>query len=284
MNTNSPRLNAFSWGLLVVFLLASFPADAATPTLTVSFVAIPQGTNVDLTVAGPIDWVHWGLYTETSLDRKAGVTPLISDFTILYATNAYAYAYQFADNYNDYSWSDGTPTASVTNTPTGVWAYGVPTRNSGFQFTVPADTTLRTLKVYVGAFSAKGNFEASLSDNSASAYSDTTLVNMGNGPSGVYSISYAAQSAGQTLTVKWTLTMPTRPDANVTLQAAALSVPGANNPQSSTSRARPTTPHFPPARTLRSVRTLPTPMGRLPRWNSFKTTPSWTNQPAILTA
>jgi len=103
MNTNSQRSSAFPWGFLVVFLLASFPADAATPTLTGSFVAIPQSTSVDLTVAGPIDWVHWGLYTETSLDRKAGVIPLTSDFTVLYATNSYAYVYQFADNYNGYS-------------------------------------------------------------------------------------------------------------------------------------------------------------------------------------
>jgi len=214
--------------MVAILLVTGFSARAAS--LMGSFASIPQGASVNLTVEGPIDWVHWGLYTETSLDRKVGVTPLISDFTILYATNAYAYAYQFADNYNDYSWSDGTPTASVTNTPTGVWAYGVPTRNSGFQFTVPADTTLRTLKVYVGAFAARGNFEASLSDNGASAYSDPTLVNMGNGPSGVYSISYAAQSAGQRLTIKWTLSQGFGADANVTLQAAALSAPGANNP------------------------------------------------------
>ncbi len=214
---------------LVAFLLVTgFSARAAS--LTGSFASIPQGSSVNLTDEGRIDWVHWGLYTESSLDRKAGVTPLINDFTIIYATNAYAYVYQFADNYNGYSWSDGTPTASVTSTPTGVWAYGVPTRNSGFQFTVPADTTLRILKVYVGAFAAHGNFGAALSDNSASAYSDATLANMGNGPSGVYSINYAAQSAGQTLTIKWTLTMATRPDGNVTLQAAALSAPGANNP------------------------------------------------------
>ena len=215
-------------GLVAILLVTGSSARAGS--LTGSFASIPQGADVNLTVEGPVDWVHWGLYTESSLDRKAGVTPLISDFTVLYATNDYAYVYEFADNYNGYSWSDGTPTATVTNTPTGVWAYGVPTRGSGFQFTVPADTTLRTLRVYVGAFAARGNFEASLSDNSATPYSNTSLVNMGNGPSGVYSISYAAQSAGQTLTIKWTLTMGTRADANVTLQAAALTAPGANNP------------------------------------------------------
>src|SRR6266568_1231783 len=140
----------FVCGLAAMLLLMVSSAGAAS--LSGSFASIPQGANVNLTVEGPIDWVHWGLYTETSLDRKAGVTPLISDFTVLYATNGYAFVYQFADNYNGYSWSDGTPTLSVTNTTTGVWAYGVPTMGSGFQFTLPADTTLRTLKVYVGTF------------------------------------------------------------------------------------------------------------------------------------
>src|SRR6266699_4244624 len=163
----------FVCGLPAILLLIGSSAGAAS--LSGSFASIPQGANVNLTVEGPIDWVHWGLYTESSLDRKADVTPLINDFNVIYGTNNndYAFAYQFADNFNSYSWSDGTPTESIPNTPTGVWAYGVPTRNSGFQFTVPADTTLRALKVYVGAFAARGNFEASLSDNSASAYSVT---------------------------------------------------------------------------------------------------------------
>ena len=151
---------------IALFLASRFPAGAAS--LTASFAAIPQGSNVVLTVAGPVDWVHWGLYTETSLDRKAGVAPLISDFTLLDATNGFAYVYEFADNYNGYTWSDGTPTAAVTNTTTGVWAYGVPAAGSGFLITAPADTTLRTLSVYVGAFAAAGKFEASLSDNSGS--------------------------------------------------------------------------------------------------------------------
>src|SRR5262249_48274416 len=83
----------------------------------------------------------------------------------------------------------------------------------------------------VGAYAARGRFEAFLSDNSAPAYTDISLANqMGNGPSGVYSITYAAQSTAQTLTVKWTLVQTFRADANVTLQAATLTATGANNP------------------------------------------------------
>ena len=213
------------------FSITWFPADAAT--LTGAFFSIPQGSNVDLTISGPVDWVHWGLYTETSLDRKAGVTPRITDFTRLDAANGYSYVYQFSDNYNGYSWTDGTPTPSETNTTTGVWAYGVPATGSGFQVTAPADTTQRTLHVYVGAFKARGKFEAALSDNSAPLYTDSSLINrMTNGDSAIYSISYSAQSAGQSLTIKWTVSQAFGADANVTLQSAALSIAGANNPPS----------------------------------------------------
>src|SRR4029453_10166646 len=187
------KLGSILVTLITFGLVSDSPALEATSSG--ELVPIPQGAVIDLTAEGPLDWVHWGLHTEASLDRKDGVAPLISDFTVLYASNAYAFVYQFADNYNGYSWSDGTPTASVTNTTTGVWAYGVPTKESGFQITAPADTTLRTLKVYVGAFSGKGKFEASLSDNSATPYVDTSFGNqMGNGPSGVYLFTTAPHS------------------------------------------------------------------------------------------
>jgi len=217
--------------VLVVGALLSAAASRAAPgpALSASFATVPAGSVVDLTSEGEVDWVHWGLFTETSLDRKAGVVPQISDFTPVDAPSGFVFIYQFGDNANGYSWSDGTPTAAVTNTTTGVWAYGTPVIGSGFKFSVPADTATRTLKVYVGAFKARGRFEAYLTDGSARGYSNTSLFNMGNGPSGVYTLTYAAASAGQQLVVVWTLSMPGGPDANVTLQAATLTSSGANN-------------------------------------------------------
>jgi Bacterial Ig domain len=219
--------------LLAVLSVSLLTAEAAT--LTGTFTDVPQGSNVDLTTAGSIDWVHWGLYTDTSLTRKAGVVPQIGDITAVHGsnTNAFVFVYQYADNYNGYSWTDGTPETTVNATPTGVWAYGIPNLGTGFEFTVPADTTPRTLQVFVGVFSGKGTFQASLSDNSAAPYTDSQLVNIGNGPGAVYTLTYAANSDGQTLKIHWILTQfagPGAPQANVTLQAAALSAPGANNP------------------------------------------------------
>ena len=227
-------LSCLTIGFVLMFCLEGLRAAAPGPSLSATFNEIPQGSVVNLTSEGGLDWVHWGLYTDTSLDRKAGVVPQISDFTVLYDTNnvnGYAYVYRFADNYNGYSWSDGTPTATVTNTTTGVWAYGIPLIGSGFEVTAPADTNTRTLKVYVGAYGARGKFEAFLSDGSARGYTNSSaILNMANGPSGVFSVTYAAAAASQKLVVRWTVSIAMRPDGNVTLQSAALTSQGANNP------------------------------------------------------
>src|ERR1043166_3912988 len=221
-----------SFLLVLIFISGLISQPTHAGTLSGSPSSIPRGSVVNLSAAGPLDWVHWGLYTDSSLDRKAGVNPLISDFSVVYDngdSNAYAFAYQYGDNYNGYSWSDGAPTASVTNTTTGVWAYGLPPIGSGFEITVPADTNIRVLKVYVGAFAAQGLLVASLSDGSAPNYSDFSLVNFRNGPSAVYTLTYAADSPGQTLKVRWTLFEIRGISANVTLQAAALTANGANS-------------------------------------------------------
>ena len=181
-------------------------AAAPGPALSGAFSSISAGSVVNLSTEGEIDWVHWGLFTETSLDRKSGVLAQISDFTLQDASNGYAYVYQFADNANGYTWSDGAPNAAITNTTTGVWAYGVPQIGSGFKITAPADTATRTLKVYVGAYAARGKLEAFLSDGSATGYTNTSLFNIVNGPSGVYTLNYSAASASQQITVRWTLT------------------------------------------------------------------------------
>lgn len=239
MTTASHGVCARLGRISLAWLLAASGAVLGVPAvrgavLTGTFASVPRNSVVDLSAVGPVDWVHWGLFTEASLNRKAGVPPRIGDFEPVAAagnSNAYVYAFQYADNYNGYSWSDGTPVAAVTNTTTGVWAYGIPNLGTGFEFSVPADTTTRTLRVYVGSYAAKGQLTASLSDGSAAPYTNSSLVNqMGNGPGGVYTLTFAAGSASQVLRVRWTLLLAFRPDANVTLQAAALSSAGANNP------------------------------------------------------
>jgi len=100
-----------------------------------------------------------------------------------------------------------------------VYTFGL---NDGFEITVPADTLMRTLKVYVGLYGAQGNFQAWLTDLSAPAYTDTTLSNLGNGYA-VYTLTYVAASPGQALVVWYRSSSLFDSDfGNVTLQAATL--------------------------------------------------------------
>ncbi|MBX3339700.1 MAG: VCBS repeat-containing protein [Nitrospira sp.] len=182
--------------------------------------AAPAST-VNLSTEGMVDWTHWGLSTATSFNHKSGITSQISNFSAVGG----GVAGQYSDNLVGYTWTGGTPTASAINSTTGLYIVGV---NKGFQFTVPADTTQRTVKVYVSAWGAQGKMEAFLSDASAAGYSDTSLSDPGLSSSGaarVYTFTYRAASANQTLTLRWTNLVQNDPaGGNVTLQAATLVV------------------------------------------------------------
>src|SRR5438034_11336842 len=116
------RPKALGFAPVLLLLAQTWCAHAAT--LSVTSATIPSGSSINLSAAGSLDWVHWGLFTSTSVDRKAGVVPLIGNLTALsdpLRTNAYTYIYQFSDNENGYNWTDGSPDAVVTDTTTGVW-------------------------------------------------------------------------------------------------------------------------------------------------------------------
>jgi hypothetical protein len=179
--------------------------------LSVGSVATPSNSN--LSSEGLLDWAHWGLTSASSYNHKSGVTPLISNFTVIGSGPVQNYT----NNPNTYSWTGGTPTASINSTTNAVYITGP---NNGFQITLPAGTTQRILKVYVGLWSAGGKFEAALSDNSAPGYVDTSLVNSTGTINRVYTLNYNAASAGQTITIKWTVNQTFNAWSNVTLQAA----------------------------------------------------------------
>src|SRR5207247_5700936 len=83
---------------------------------------------------------------------------------------------------------------------TGVFLTGL---NSGFQLTLPADTNTRTARIYVGGYGVQANFEAYLSDMSAPPYTDNSVSTVYTNSYTVYTLNYAAASAGQTLTVAY---------------------------------------------------------------------------------
>jgi xylan 1,4-beta-xylosidase len=149
----------------VLILDTSSITPPSSGTLTVSYAA--ASGSVNLATQGTQDWIHFGLPTSISLtnhgvNRKSGANQ-ISDFSIIGADNIY----RLTDFPTQMSWTGGTPTASATNTRTGVALYKWWAVNTGFRITVPAGTTQRTLKLYCGTWNANGQIRASLSDGSA---------------------------------------------------------------------------------------------------------------------
>jgi hypothetical protein len=169
-----------------------------------------SATAANLTTEGTADWIHWGDTTNvTSVNRKSGVTALLSTYTKIGGT-----VNRYTNDPRPLSWTGGTPTATGTNN-NGVYIAGV---GSGFSFTAPADTTTRTLTVHVGGWNSGGKLVASLSDGSADPFMDVTSTATGQYDRN-YVISYKAASSG-TLTVTWTMNSGTT--GNVTLNGAAL--------------------------------------------------------------
>jgi hypothetical protein len=167
-----------------------------------------------LTSEGTSDWAHWGLNSAGGFDYKKGVTRQISDFKPFNNANPLNYT-----SGESFSWTDGAPTAVASGTKSGVYVIG---QDRGFEITVPADKTSKTLKLYVGVAEAGGKLEAILSDKSASTLVDTSVLNASGSTNRVYTINYRAGSSGQKLTVRWTVDSVFGKWGNITLQSATL--------------------------------------------------------------
>jgi hypothetical protein len=164
---------------------------------------------------GSSDWVHWGLTSENSMDRRAGSTPAITAESV--GPNI---LHQYNDNHVTFDWTGGSPTADVVSTPTGIFILGM---GNGFKVTAPAEPTMHTLRIYMSAFGADYHLVAHVSDDSAPDYTDD-LVNtvMNGGVYRMYTFNYKSKAPGQTFSVTWVNTMDHYGGANVTLQAATL--------------------------------------------------------------
>jgi hypothetical protein len=214
-------MNSFWKGAfaLVICTAAAGELRAAIIDGDLDTFAPTTGTNYNLTTEGTSDWIHWGHTASNSVNRKSTGGSQISNFTTVKAGSN---SVRLTDSPSKASWTDGTSTASASNSPGGAYINNFDGPGRGYQFTVPADQVERILKVYVGTFRSCGTLEATLSDGSAPIYSELLVGNANATVQGVYTIRFAANSPNQTLTIKWTETADLGAADNVTLQAAAL--------------------------------------------------------------
>jgi len=173
---------------------------------------------VNMTAVGTSDWIVWSSTAFVGTVRKASVTAQISDYTAIGTDHSYT------GDARSLAWTDGTPTASSTGDSSGRYIGGG--TGNGFSFTVPADTSVRTLSIYAGGYYSTGTLTATLSDGSAGPYTDTGPGNLTGSFDQNYVLTYNAASAGQTLTVTWLADVVSSGGGggNVTLNGAALAV------------------------------------------------------------
>ncbi len=178
------------------------------PGGSLSGAVAPAASSYDLTSLGTIDWAYWDDGSNPYIDKASG-GGLISDVTQI-GGGTYG---QYHDPSRNITWSDGNPILSGTNDNNYAWCNG--TADSGWTFTVPADTTSRTLHVIVGGpVGSSVQITAQLSDFSAPDFTDTT-----SGTSGLftkeYALTYSAASASQILTITEIHTNPGGPSCDL---------------------------------------------------------------------
>ena len=223
------------FALVLVALLAPHSVRCAAGVLDGS-LRMTVASNRDLSREGNLDWGVWGFAdggrsTSLSPDVRKGDGSGISDLVSLSNGNPLRGLGQFGAFGHTFTWSDGSPTVSAVRTLTGLQHDGEqPPRSStvgeGFSFIVPADTVARTLVLYVTTHLGIGRLTASLSDGSAEPYVGVLEAFDRQNAAGFFPVHYAANSAGQYLTVTFVLTAANSPinSSNVAIQAASLAV------------------------------------------------------------
>jgi len=179
------------------------------PALTLTQRAVPDVVNLSAT--GTLDWVHWGLATATTTTRKLAGNGAIQDRGGPGARGRYD------NNPQRFAWQDGTPTLSTTGAPIGVYTCGL---GNGFALSVVAAPTTQTLRLYAGAWRARGLLEVSLSSGGPTA--TASVVSYETNATAEFVIAFRAPPGAQ-LQVRWTsVELFDRYCGNVDLQAATL--------------------------------------------------------------
>ena len=187
---------------------------------------------VNLTSEGTIDWMHWARDDVNNINEKNGAGELTT-FQVIEVTAPTPNFLRLDQRPTEFSWTDGidetfTLTTELTGTTTGLF---FPTPNldeqgEGYQLTIPADETEKTLRVYLGLFGARAKFRAFLgASGTPDAETEVFLQNdLDLEKFKVVTVEFGAAVAGETLTIEFTLDQDTGTpnNANVSLQAVTL--------------------------------------------------------------
>jgi hypothetical protein len=174
---------------------------------------------VDLETEGTLDWAHWGLSGVNDVNRKAGVTNVISDYTTIGTPTTGHISTD--DSLLMVSWTNGTPTDSADEVRAGLYfPFELPIPvDEGISLSIPAELNEYTLNLYIGVF--RGNAKLTATLNGAAPL-ELTISNLENTPIvRKVTLNFGAATAGDPLDI--TFAVQDSPEAsNISLHAATL--------------------------------------------------------------
>jgi hypothetical protein len=167
---------------------------------------------VDLSTEGSRDWVHWGEQSTFSLERDKN-----GKFAILEGSPT-APRFRHGLSPQKFSWQGGSPVDHSDGTPTGIRTCG---KGNGFTLSVPATTSGRTLRLYLGVLGGRGRLDAKLSTGGGTT--SATLEQRANSLlTSVFVVTYRAPKDGR-LNLNWVTDTAFNSDCGgVALEAATL--------------------------------------------------------------
>ncbi|WP_435122312.1 hypothetical protein [Micromonospora tulbaghiae] len=184
------------------------PVAPGGPLLDVDLAPLP-GT-VSLTALGTRDWRHWGGVGADSFHRKASGTGEIQD--------PGGERLEHNAGACDLQWTDGTPTARQDGTRAGVFQRGA---GKIFTLGVAGSGEPRTVRLFVGTFSAGARLDLSLSSGGDPAVREVALA--AGDRFYQYVIRFRA-APGERLLIRWhALTVTGGQNDGVALQAITVS-------------------------------------------------------------
>ncbi|MFI2712050.1 hypothetical protein ACH495_18190 [Micromonospora sp. NPDC018662] len=163
------------------------PALPGDPLLGVDQEPVPP--TVSLTLLGTRDWRHWGGAGADSVQRKQRGTGEIED--------PGGGRLEHNAGVSGLSWTDGTPTARQEGTRTGVFRRGA---GKTFTLGVAGSGDLRTVRLFVGVFSAGARLDVSLSGGGDPAVREVALA---QGDRFYQYVVHFRAPRGQRLSITW---------------------------------------------------------------------------------
>ncbi|SCL20588.1 hypothetical protein GA0070624_2041 [Micromonospora rhizosphaerae] len=165
---------------------------------------------VDLTVVGPVDWVHWGLLGADRPVRRRNGSGEIRD------EGGRGQRESYSNNPEAYAWRDGAPVGLVSGTTSGVYTCYT---GNGFALSVAANGELRTVRLYAGLWMARGRLDVRLSTGGPTR--TLRMEDPHTEHTAEFTVRFRAPK-GAKLLMNWTVEETFGDCGNVGIQAAAL--------------------------------------------------------------